>query len=120
MVDCPGSIPPPDPDRSSEAPATPLVAVVGDDLTGVVAVGGELAARGLATVLPRGVEGLRSGLVAPLLGRLNKPYAGTAIAVTTDSRHDPPDVARDKVRIASRVLSDMGAVLLVKKVDSLL
>jgi uncharacterized protein YgbK (DUF1537 family) len=94
--------------------------VVGDDLTGVVAVGGELAAKGLATVLPRGVEGLRSDLVAPLFEGLNKPHVGTAIVVTTDSRHDPPDVARDKVRTASRVLSEMGADLLVKKVDSLL
>jgi D-threonate/D-erythronate kinase len=120
MADRPGLMPPAGLDRSSEAPATPLVAVVGDDLTGVVAVGGELAARGLATVLPRGGEGLRPNLVSPLFEKAKGPYVGSAIVVTTDSRHDPPDVARDKLLSASKALSDMGATLLIKKVDSLL
>ena len=83
-------------------------------------MGGELAAKGLATVLLRGTGDLRSSPVSPLFDGLRKPHVGTAIAVTTDSRHDPPDVARDKVSTASRALSEMGAVLLVKKVDSLL
>jgi alkyldihydroxyacetonephosphate synthase len=120
MADRQGPMPPPDPDRSSEAPVKPLVAVVGDDLTGVVAVGGELAARGLATVLPRGGAGLRPNLVSPLFEKAKGPYVGSAIVVTTDSRHDPPDVARDKLLSASKALSDMGATLLIKKVDSLL
>ena len=83
-------------------------------------MGGELAARALATVLPRGAEGLRPAVLSPLFGRADGAYPGSAVAVTTDSRHDPPDVAREKVRTASASLSDLGVALLIKKVDSLL
>src|SRR5829696_7248454 len=100
--------------RPDRAAAAPLLAVVGDDLSGVVSVSGELASCGLATVLPRGTgssaEHLLEQLAAGAVSRV-----GTVVAVTTDSRHDPPDVAREKVLAASRALS--GAAVLVKKVD---
>lgn len=100
--------------------AAPLLAVVGDDLSGVVAVSGEFAAKGLATVLPRSAEGLGLDILSPLFGEPSRSHVGRVIAVTTDSRHDPPAVAREKVRAAARALSEMGAALLIKKVDSLL
>lgn len=100
----------------------PLIAVVGDDLSGVVSVSGELASRGLSTMVPRDAAG-STGFIERLLdpnGAGFEPRVGTAVAVTTDSRHDQPTVAREKVLSASRMLSNLGAAVLVKKVDSLL
>jgi D-threonate/D-erythronate kinase len=103
--------------RPDRAAAAPLLAVVGDDLSGVVSVSGELASRGLATVLPTGTKSSAEHLLEQLASGPESGM-GTVIAVTTDSRHDPPDVAREKVLAASRALS--GVAVLVKKVDSLL
>lgn len=98
----------------------PLLAVIGDDLSGVVAVSGELAARGLATVIPRMVKGIGTDALSSPFGEMSRLHSGAVVAVTTDSRHDPTSVAREKVRAASETLSEMGAALLMKKVDSLL
>jgi uncharacterized protein YgbK (DUF1537 family) len=95
------------------------VSVVGDDLTGVVAVGGELASRGLAAVLLRDTEHLRSGSLrfpTDVRGLRSK----RAILITTESRHDEVATARAKVHSASTALLEQGTSVLIKKMDSLL
>jgi uncharacterized protein YgbK (DUF1537 family) len=83
-----------------------VLAIVGDDLTGVVSVAGEVAARGIDTaVVP---HGRRCALTA------------TCTAVSTDSRHVPPAVAADRAADAIAAVRAAGARHCLKKVDSLL
>ncbi|WCB94876.1 D-threonate kinase [Baekduia alba] len=85
---------------------TVVLAIVGDDLTGVVSVAGEVAARGIATtVLPVGdADALLS----------------TCAAISTDSRNLEAPVAADRAAEAIRAVRDAGARYCLKKVDSLL
>jgi uncharacterized protein YgbK (DUF1537 family) len=84
-----------------------VLAIVGDDLTGVVSVAGELAVRGIdASVVPHGCQ--------------DDALTATCTAVSTDSRNVPPAVAADRVAEAMAAIRAAGARHCLKKVDSLL
>jgi uncharacterized protein YgbK (DUF1537 family) len=86
--------------------AAPALAVLGDDLTGVVAIGAELAVRGIGAA----VVALDAFDVDPRRCAL----------VTTDSRHVPGAVAMQRARHAAAALRAAGSTHCIKKVDSLL
>jgi 4-hydroxythreonine-4-phosphate dehydrogenase len=98
---------------------TPVVAVIGDDLTGVVSVGGEISARGIGTVLLRdaGVARVEASAAQEEAG---PDSPGLCLLATTGSRHDAPAEAAQKARLAAAAMREAGAAVLLKKVDSLL
>ena len=85
---------------------TLVLAIVGDDLTGVVSVAGEVAAHGIDTT------------VVSLDGWDALPT--TCTAVSTDSRNVEAAVAADRAAEAVHAARDAGASYCLKKVDSLL
>ena len=79
--------------------------IIADDLTGATDAAVPFAQRGFATVVAlcrRHLAGLQAEI----------------IALTTNSRHDPPIAARRKVRAACQLLCRQGVGLLYKKLDS--
>lgn len=90
--------------------SAPLLAVVGDDLTGTAAVAGELAALGLDVVLAR--QG-----AATASRPAGRPCE--VLAVDTASRYLPPDEASARVRSAVREIPS-ATRFLMKKIDSAL
>lgn len=96
------------------------VSVVGDDLSGVMAVGGELASRGLATILLKITEASHLESYSGSLERLDKSHRETSVVLTTESRYDALSAAREKVHTASAMLRSTGTSVLIKKVDSFL
>ena len=79
--------------------------IIADDLTGATDAAAAFALAGFrATVVlhPRNLGGLTDDVVA----------------LSTNSRHDPPSVARGKVTRACHALTRAGRTLLYKKIDS--
>jgi D-threonate/D-erythronate kinase len=79
--------------------------IIADDLTGATDAAVPFAQRGFATAVA-----LRRHDLAGLQAEI--------VALTTNSRHDPPAVARRKVRAACQLLRRQGVGLLYKKLDS--
>ncbi len=79
--------------------------IIADDLTGATDAAVPFARAGFETR----VVLQRSGLTRGTHG---------VLALTTNSRHDPPATARRKVRAACRFLQRQGVALLYKKLDS--
>lgn len=88
--------------------AAGFVAVIADDLTGASDAGVQFAHRGLQTLV--------------VLDRLQTlpPDRAQAIAVDTDTRGVPPDVAYARVREVAKQLRELRPDLVYKKIDSTL
>ncbi|MGQ9630756.1 MAG: four-carbon acid sugar kinase family protein [bacterium] len=83
--------------------------IIADDLTGANDTGAQFAKEGFKTcVLFWGAKG----------ESLPQPKGIDVVVVSTESRHLSPKAARHRVRYVSRLLREMGAELVYKKIDS--
>lgn len=85
------------------------IAVIADDLSGASSTGAEFARCGLSTVLVQDASAVRA-----------QRDAAQVLIFDTESRYDPPSLAREKVSDAARALKQSGPAFIVKKFDSLL
>ncbi len=92
------------PNVSGAAPSMLRCGLLADDLTGACDAGIQFAQRGFSTLVR--------------VGAGERP-AELAVMVT-NSRHDPPEAARAKVRLACQKLREEGREILFKKIDSTL
>lgn len=83
----------------------PRLGLVADDLTGACDAGVQFAQRGFSTMVRLDAGGLDASELAVLC---------------TNSRHDPPDLARAKVRQACELLIRERREVIYKKIDSTL
>jgi uncharacterized protein YgbK (DUF1537 family) len=79
--------------------------IIADDLTGATDAAVPFAQAGFRTIVV---------LDPKQLSKVN----ADVIAITTYSRHDPPSLARKKVKAACDLLHSLGCKLLYKKMDS--